>query len=216
MNNPIRILKIQPGLRSEGPRLNLEGKWLEVPGFVIGKKVAIIVEPDKLTITNANRYENEKAHREVLDLTKISPEDVIVQYKDLHDIWRKEAIKVQRADCYYRIVSIPCRLTDLALADLVKAEEEFGHLFFSGVVQYGPNQTIQVRLRDARFVDEQLLKVTELNGGKAIRRSKYWITINVPKESAKNDLFNYLHFGVKKGYWEFQKPSYKPHEIIAF
>jgi len=210
MKPSIKILKILPGFRSEGPRLNLEGWWLDEPGFRVGEKVAILVEPGKLTITGADKYENEKTHREVLNLTKVNPEDVIVQYKDLNDIWRKEALKVERTDCYYRIMSIPHHLTDLALGDLIKVDQQFGHLFFSGVVKYGPNQTIQVQFRNRMYADEQLLKVIELKGGKAIRRHKNRITINIPKELVKDDLLRYLHFGVMQGYWEFRDTPVNP------
>jgi hypothetical protein len=115
----IRILKVLPGFRS-GPRINLEGKWLEESGINIGEKIAIITESNKLTIINANIYENEKDHRQLLNLTNISPDDVIVQYKDVHDIWRKEVIKVDRSECYYRIKSIPSVTTPNKLDGFLK------------------------------------------------------------------------------------------------
>src|SRR5258708_22747870 len=207
-----RLLKVLSGIRPRPrnrrgvPRINLEGRWLERLGFTEGEKVAVVVQPKRLVITVEDKYDKEKIHRRILDLTKVDPGDVIVQYKDLNDNWRKEIIKVEKAGRYYRITSIPYKLTGLALGDLIKADEQFGHLFFNRVVRYGPNQTIQVQLRDAKFADEQLLKVIKLLDCEAIQRLNGRITINIPMRADCRELLRYLDEVVRQGYWDYRKP----------
>ena len=208
-----RVLTVARGLREAGkkfgpvPRILLEGRYLEDAGFLVGGKIEMTVEPNKLVIILGDKYEDEKNHREVLDLSAIDPTDVIVQYKDQNGIWRKELFKTERVKGFHKIASIPQRVTGLALGDLIKVDEQFGHLFFNSVVKHGDHQTIQVQLLKSELADERLLEIAKLTGCTAVRRAGGWISMSAPKATPYDPLFRFLDNGAKNGHWKYCKAS---------
>jgi hypothetical protein len=212
MKTTKRLLTVLEGFRPSyvgvAPRIHLEGRYLEKSGFAIGDKVAMIVEPGHISISVEPKYQEEKIHREILDFTGVRYKhgDVIVQFQQ-RGIWRNEIIRTAADKQHYRLTSVPVKISGLALGDLVSAEEQFGMLFYLNLVQPGPNLTIQVRYRDSKFADEQLLRVVPLCGCKAAHIRASGITINAPRASDYRKLIEYLDHGVGHGYWEYRKPS---------
>lgn len=212
MKKSVRLLKVLASLRPKpyhaqvAPRINLEGRWVERLGFNYGDQITVSVEPKRLVVTQEDKYDSEKAHRQILDLSTVDPLDVIVQYKDGLDIWRKEVIKAQKNGRYYTITSIPYKLSSLAMGDVIKVDRQLGHLFFNRVIRFGPNQTIQVQFID-RYAERQLLKVIEVAGCQAIKRLNGRLTINMPLKAESKELIGFLKHGEKERYWNFKMPT---------
>lgn len=213
MKKSVRLLKVLASLRPKpyrshvAPRINLEGRWVERLGFNYGDPITVSVQPKRLVITQEDKYDSEKAHRQILDLSTVDPLDVIVQYKDGFDIWRKEVIKAEKNGRYYTVTSIPYKLTGLAMGDVIKVDRQLGHLFFNRVIRYGPNQTIQVQFIDARYVEHQLVKLIEVAGCQAIKRLSGRLTINMPLKADSKELMDFLKYGEKERYWNFKMPT---------
>jgi len=213
MKKSVRLLKVLAGMRPAAlkkptaPRINLEGRWLERLGFTSGDQITVATAPKRLVITQEDKYDSEKAHRRILDLSTVNPLDVIVQYRDGCDIWRKEIIKAEKTGRYYTLTSIPYRLSGLALGDVIKVDRQLGHLFFNRVIRYGPNQTIQVFYIDARYVENQLLKIIELTGCQALKRLSGRLTINMPLKADSKELIGFLKHGEKERYWTVRMPT---------
>jgi hypothetical protein len=208
----VRILRV---MRTVGPlpdhaRIILQGRWLEEAGFKEGDQIAVEIEPYHLRITPADMYDTERGQRWALnfDVLRNNPGDIVVQYKDRHKIWRFEVLSSQKEGKHYRVTSAPHRLISIAKGDLIQAEEDFGHLFFTGVVDYGPNKTIQLKISDCSNAHEELFAASMQAGCEISRRVNYRVTINMPwRTMAREDfkyIFRHLDAGVENGYWDYR------------
>ena len=62
-NNPIKSynmkskkLKVYPSLQSPYPRINLQGKWIQLLGFDVGNRIEVTVSDNQLIITNIDEH----------------------------------------------------------------------------------------------------------------------------------------------------------------
>ena len=114
----------------------------------------------------------------------------------------------EREGNFYRIASVPQHLIGIAKGDLVKAEEDYGHLFFSSVADYGPNKTIQLTILDWAYAQRELIGVARQLGCEVLRRINYRVTISVPWRTMKQEdfryIFRHLDDGMENGYWKYR------------
>lgn len=213
MKSNKRVLTVSRGLREAAkkygpvPRILLEGRYLENAGFGIGGKIEMTVELNKLIIIVGDKYQDERNHRELLDLSTVDPLGVVAQYKDRNGIWRKEVLKTRKVGEYYEIAAVPFRVTAVAIGDKIKVDEEFGHLFFSYVFQSGGQQTIQVQILDDWIYAERLLQAVHIYGGSAVCRPGRFVSISVPKTLPYEKLFRILDYGTRNRLWIYRKSS---------
>ena len=211
MERKVRVLTVYPAFRSSAnrslPRINLEGVWLMEAGFAEGDKVAVRIEPKKLTITIDDFFTySERAHRGVLNINRedLNEGDIVVQYKDSRGLWRKEMINTVKEGDFYKVINIPYRAPGIALGDLVEAEEDRGVLFFIRVAQTSGNRVIHLEILE-RYVEEQLYQDLKATGCTWIRRYRRCITINIPLSAPWERLIQMFDWGAKYRYWVYQQ-----------
>jgi hypothetical protein len=130
---------------------------------------------------------------------------ILLTYKDEQGNYQVESVWATKQGNYYEINNIPFFAPNIALNDLVSAEEDAGVLYFNKMIKPSQHSTIQLII----FRKEDLMQVgKELeNFGCTWEGSniKTLISVDIPKDVSYSIVKKYLDKGEKENQWSYKE-----------
>jgi hypothetical protein len=135
----------------------------------------------------------------------MSDNKILLTYKDDEGNYQTESVWATKEGDYYRINNIPFLATNVALNDLVSAEEDDGALYFDKLIEPSGHSAVQMII----FGENEVMQI-----GKELERFgctwegshiKTLLSIDIPKEITYTDVKQYLEKGEKDGRWSYKE-----------
>jgi hypothetical protein len=135
----------------------------------------------------------------------MSDNKILLTYKDDEGNYQTESVWATKEGGYYRINNIPFLATNVALNDLVSAEEDDGALYFDKLIEPSGHSAVQMII----FGENEVMQI-----GKELERFgctwegshiKTLLSIDIPKEITYTDVKQYLEKGEKDGRWSYKE-----------
>src|ERR1700761_1953400 len=112
----------------------------------------------------------------------MSDSKILLTYKDDEGGYKTESVWATKEGSYYRINNIPFFATNVALDDLVSAEEDNGALYFESLIEPSGHSAVQMIIFDENEVMKIGRELEELGCTWEGSHIKTLISIDVPKE----------------------------------
>lgn len=135
----------------------------------------------------------------------MSDSKILLTYKDDNGDYQVESVWATKEGEYYRINNIPFLASNIALNDLIKAEEDEGALYFDELIEASGHSAIQIV-----FFDESRIPIT----GKDLENMgctwegshlKNLISVDVPADVNYVLVKEYLDKGEVTGVWSYKE-----------
>jgi|SRR6185312_11751572 len=135
----------------------------------------------------------------------MSDAKILLTYKDDEGNYQVESVWATKRGSYYEINNIPFFAPNIALGDLISAEEDGGALYFDELIEPSGHSTIQLMI----FKEEGVMQV-----GKELEKLgctwegsniKTLISVDVPKDTSYSIIKEYLDKGEKENRWSYKE-----------
>lgn len=135
----------------------------------------------------------------------MSDSKILLTYKDDEGGYKIESVWATKEGFYYRINNIPFFATNVALDDLVSAEEDDGALYFESLIEPSGHSAVQMIIFDENEVMKIGRELEELGCTWEGSHIKTLISIDVPKEIPYHKVKEYLDRGEHEGRWSYKE-----------
>ena|SRR5438552_2202881 len=142
----------------------------------------------------------------------MSDSKILLTYKDDEGNYQIESVWATKQGNYYEINNIPFFAPNIALGDVVSAEEDGGVLYFEELIKPSGHSTIQIIFfneDDVKRVEKDLEKLGCTWEGSHI---KTLIAVDIPKDVPYSTVKEYLDKGEKENRWSY-KEACLSHEL---
>lgn len=130
---------------------------------------------------------------------------ILLTYKDDEGNYQIESVWATKEGDYYRINNIPFLASNIALNDLVKAEEDSGALYFEELIKASGHSVVQIII----LIDETKDMLTsELETRRCTWEGSHLnslISVDVPSDVDYFSLKKYLDNGEQNGFWTYKE-----------
>jgi hypothetical protein len=135
----------------------------------------------------------------------MSDSKILLTYKDDSGNYQVESVWATKEGDYYRINNIPFFATNIALNDLIKAEEDDGGLYFEDIVETSGYSVVQIIF----FNEDDVVEVEKYLEGLGCTwegsHVKTLISVDIPKDVNYSIVKNYLDKGEIGERWSYKE-----------
>jgi hypothetical protein len=135
----------------------------------------------------------------------MSDSKILLTYKDDDGSYKVESVWATKEGDYYRINNIPFLATNIALNDVVSAEEDDGALYFDKLIEPSGHSAVQMVIFDEKEVMQIGKELEKLGCTWEGSHIKTLISIDIPKEISYTAVKQYLDKGEKDGRWSYKE-----------
>jgi Domain of unknown function (DUF4265) len=135
----------------------------------------------------------------------MSDSKILLTYKDDDGSYKVESVWATKEGDYYRINNIPFLATNIALNDVVSAEEDDGALYFDKLIEPSGHSAVQMVIYDEKEVMQIGKELEQLGCTWEGSHIKTLISIDIPKEVSYTAVKQYLDKGEKDGRWSYKE-----------
>jgi hypothetical protein len=137
--------------------------------------------------------------------SKMNKSKILLTYKDDDGSYKIESVWAIKEGDYYRINNIPFFATNVALNDLVSAEEDDGALYFDKLIDPSGHSAVQMIIFDDKEVMQVRKELERLGGTWEGSHIKNLISIDIPNGISYVTVKQYLDNGEKDGRWSYKE-----------
>ena len=144
-------------------------------------------------------------HEALINNINMSNSKILVTFKNDAGEYQVESVWATKEGDYYRINNIPFLAPNIALNDLISAEEDEGALYFDKLIKASGDSTIQMIIfneNDVMAIGKDLEDFGCTWEGSHL---KTLISIDVPKEISYHKVKAYLDKGEKENRWSYKE-----------
>ena len=135
----------------------------------------------------------------------MSNNKILLTYKDDDGNYQVESVWATKEGENYRINNIPFFATNVALNDVVSAEEDDGALYFEELIKPSGHSTIQIIFFNENDVSETGKQLEKLGCTWEGSHLKTLISVDVPKDVQYDVVKKYLEQGEKENRWSYKE-----------
>lgn len=135
----------------------------------------------------------------------MSDSKILLTYKNEDGEFDVESVWATKEGEYYRINNIPFFAPNIALEDVVSAEEDDGALYFDSLIEPSGHSTVQMIIFEENKVIETGKQLEEMGCTWEGSHIKALISVDVPKEVSYYDVKQYLDKGEQEGRWSYKE-----------
>lgn len=135
----------------------------------------------------------------------MSDTKILLTYKDDEGNYQIESVWATKEGDYYRINNIPFLASNIALNDLVKAEEDSGALYFEELIEASGHSVVQIIILKDETKD---VLTAELETRRCTWEGSHLnnlISVDVPSDVDYSPLKKYLDNGEQNGFWTYKE-----------
>ena len=135
----------------------------------------------------------------------MSDSKLLLTYKDEDGEYQIESVWATKEGSYYRINNIPFLAPNIALGDLVEAEEDDGALYFEKLVEPSGHSVVQMIVFNESDVMEIGKELEQLGCTWEGSHKKKLISVDVPKDLSYTIIKQFLDNGENEGRWSYRE-----------
>lgn len=135
----------------------------------------------------------------------MSDSKILLTYRDEDGNYQVESVWATKEGQYYRINNIPFLAPNLALDDLVEAEEDNGTLYFEKLIEPSGHSVIQMIIFDESEIMTIGKELEQFGCTWEGSHKKKLISIDVPKQVSYTVVKQYLDQGEEGGRWTYKE-----------
>jgi hypothetical protein len=137
--------------------------------------------------------------------TEMSNSKILLTYKDDDGSYKIESVWATKEGNYYRINNIPFFATNVALNDLVSADENDGALYFDTLIEPSGHSVVQMIIFDDKEVIQVGKELEQIGCTWEGSHLKNLISIDIPNEISYAAVKQSLDKGEKDGRWSYKE-----------
>ena len=132
---------------------------------------------------------------------------ILLTYKDDNGNYQIESVWATKEGNYYRINNIPFLAPNIALNDLVSAEEDDDALYFNKLIMSSGHSTVQIifLLDDSEIRETVEKDLLEMGCSWEESHRKDLISVDIPPMVSYSVIKKYLDKGESKNLWSYKE-----------
>ena len=135
----------------------------------------------------------------------MSNNKILLTYKDDEGNYQIESVWATKIGDNYKINNIPFLASNVALDDLISAEEDDGALYFHELIEASGHSTIQMIIFNEKELSKIAKELETLGCTWEGSHIKTLIAIDVPKEIKYSTVKKYLDKGENDNRWSYKE-----------
>lgn len=135
----------------------------------------------------------------------MSDSKILLTYKGDDGNYQVESVWATKEGEYYRINNIPFLAPNIALNDLVKAEEDDGALYFEKLIKPSGHSVVQIVFFDETNIPSVGKELEKMGCTWEGSHLKNLISVDIPAEVNYQTVKEYLNKGEDAGIWSYKE-----------